>query len=269
MLKNPIFARMSSGTFSGNIKLAILGGGQLGKMMLTKCRQWDVFTMVLDPSPNAPARLLADDFSVGDLMDYQTVVNFGKDADVVTIEIENVNTEALHSLQKQGKKVYPKPETLAIIQSKAKQKQFYTDHNIPTSAHKAYTQKPAWDSIKVPCIWKASRFGYDGFGVKKIETQSDWASVPDVPCVVEDCVTIAKEIAVIVARKETGECVSYPPFEMEFHPQANQVEYVFTPSTLDKDQRTASQALAERVAHKLNHVGLLAVELFWMMIIRC
>ena len=262
MLKNPIFARMSSGTFSGNVKLAILGGGQLGKMMLTKCRQWDVFTKVLDPSPNAPARLLADDFSVGDLMDYQTVVDFGKEADVVTIEIENVNIEALHTLQKQGKKVYPKPETLAIIQSKAKQKQFYTDHNIPNSAHKAYAQKPAWESLKVPCIWKASRFGYDGFGVKKIETQSDWASVPDVPCIVEDCVAIAKEIAVIVARKETGECVSYPPVEMEFHPQANQVEYVFTPSTLDKDQRTASQALAERVAHELNHVGLLAVELF-------
>jgi len=262
VLKNPIFVRMSSGTFSGNVKLAILGGGQLGKMMLTKCRQWDVFTKVLDPSPNAPARLLADDFSVGDLMDYQTVVDFGKEADVVTIEIENVNIEALHTLQKQGKKVYPKPETLTIIQSKAKQKQFYTDHNIPNSAHKAYAQKPAWESLKVPCIWKASRFGYDGFGVKKIETQSDWASVPDVPCIVEDCVAIAKEIAVIVARKETGECVSYPPVEMEFHPQANQVEYVFTPSTLDKDQRTASQALAERVAHELNHVGLLAVELF-------
>ena len=118
---------MSSSTFSSNVKLAILGGGQLGKMMLTKCRQWDVFTKVLDPSPNAPALLLADDFSVGDLMDYQTVVDFGKDADVVTIEIENVNIEALHTLQKQGKKVYPKPETLAIIQSKAKQKQFYTE----------------------------------------------------------------------------------------------------------------------------------------------
>ena len=143
---------MSSGTFSGNVKLAILGGGQLGKMMLTKCRQWDVFTKVLDPSPNAPARMLADDFSVGDLMDYQTVVDFGKNADVVTIEIENFNIEALHTLQKQGKKVYPKPETLEIIQSKAKQKQFYADHNIPTSAFKAYAQKPAWDTIKVPCI---------------------------------------------------------------------------------------------------------------------
>ena len=253
---------MSKSPFSGNVKLAILGGGQLGKMMLTKCRQWDVFTKVLDPSPNAPARLLADDFSVGDLMDYQTVVDFGKDADVVTIEIENVNIEALHTLQKQEKKVYPKPETLAIIQSKAKQKQFYTDHNIPTSAFKAYAQKPAWDSIKVPCIWKASRFGYDGFGVKKIETQSDWASVPDVPCIVEDCVAIAKEIAVIVARKETGECVSYPPVEMEFHPQANQVEYVFTPSTLQHEVSAESQQLAERVAHELNHVGLLAVELF-------
>ena len=262
MLKNPIFARMSNGTFSGNIKLAILGGGQLGKMILTKCRQWDVYTKVLDHSPNAPAQLLADDFSVGDLMDYQTVVDFGKDADVITIEIENVNIEALHNLQKQGKKVYPKPETLEIIQSKAKQKQFYADHNIPTSPHKTYAQKPAWDSLKVPCVWKASRFGYDGFGVKKIETQSDWASVPDVPCIVEDCVAIAKEIAVIVARKETGECVSYQPVEMEFHKQANQVEYVFIPSTLDKKQRTSSQALAERVAHELNHTGLLAVELF-------
>ena len=261
-MKNPTFARMGNAVFSSKQKLAILGGGQLGKMMLVKCRQWDVFTKVLDPSPTAPARLLADDFIVGDLMDYQTVVDFGQQADVVTIEIENVNIEALYTLEKQGKKVYPKPATLEIIQSKARQKQFYAENQFPTSPHKMFAHKPDWKDIETPCIWKASRFGYDGFGVKKIEIQSEWESIPDVPCILEDCVSIAKEIAVIVARNDRGECVSYRPVEMEFHPQANQVEFVFTPSTLNEKQLADSQKLAEQVAHGLEHVGLLAVELF-------
>ena len=261
-MKNPTFARMGNAVFSSKQKLAILGGGQLGKMMLVKCRQWDVFTEVLDPSPAAPARLLADNFIVGDLMDYQTVVDFGQQADVVTIEIENVNIEALYTLEKQGKKVYPKPATLEIIQSKARQKQFYADNQFPTSTHKMFADKPDWKDIETPCIWKANRFGYDGFGVKKIETQSDWESIPDVPCILEDCVSISKEIAVIVARNDKGECVSYRPVEMEFHPEANQVEFVFTPSTLNEKLLADSQKLAEQVAHGLEHVGLLAVELF-------
>ena len=261
-MKNPTFARMRNAVFSSKQTLAILGGGQLGKMMLVKCRQWDVFTKVLDPSPTAPARLLADDFIVGDLMDYQTVVDFGQQADVVTIEIENVNVEALYSLERQGKKVYPKPATLEIIQSKARQKQFYADNQFPSSPFKMFAHKPDWKDIETPCIWKASRFGYDGFGVKKIETQSEWESIPDVPCILEDCVSIAKEIAVIVARNDKGECVSYRPVEMEFHPEANQVEFVFTPSSLNEKQLVDSQKLAEQVAHGLEHVGLLAVELF-------
>ena len=261
-MKNPTFAGMGNAVFSSKQTLAILGGGQLGKMMLVKCRQWDVFTKILDPSSTAPARLLADDFVVGDLMDYQTVVDFGQQADVVTIEIENVNINALYSLEKQGKKVYPKPATLEIIQSKARQKQFYDDNQFPSSPHKIFAHKPDWKDIQTPCMWKASRFGYDGFGVKKIETQSEWESIPDVPCILEDCVSIAKEIAVIVARNERGECVSYRPVEMEFHPQANQVEFVFTPSTLNKKQIADSQKFAEQVAHGLEHVGLLAVELF-------
>jgi 5-(carboxyamino)imidazole ribonucleotide synthase len=262
-VKNPTFAHMGNAVFSSKQKLAILGGGQLGKMMLVKCRQWDVFTEVLDPSPAAPARLLADNFIVGDLMDYQTVVDFGQQADVVTIEIENVNIEALYTLEKQGKKVYPKPATLEIIQSKARQKQFYADNQFQTSTHKMFADKPDWKDIETPCIWKANRFGYDGFGVKKIETQSDWESIPDVPCILEDCVSISKEIAVIVARNDKGECVSYRPVEMEFHPEANQVEFVFTPSTLNEKLLADSQKLAEQVAHGLEHVGLLAVELFF------
>ena len=253
---------MGKAFFSSKQTLAILGGGQLGKMMLVKCRQWDVFTRVMDPSSSAPARLLADDFIVGDLMDYQTVVDFAQEADVVTIEIENVNIEALYTLEKQGKKVFPKPSTLEIIQSKSRQKQFYTDNQFPTSPYKMFKHKPDWKDIKTPCIWKASRFGYDGYGVKKIKTQALWESIPDVPCIIEDYVSIAKEIAVIVSRNDKGECVSYNPVEMEFNPQANQVEFVFTPSTLNKKQSADSQKLAEEVAHGLEHVGLLAVELF-------
>jgi 5-(carboxyamino)imidazole ribonucleotide synthase len=125
-----------------------------------------------------------------------------------------------------------------------------------------FVHKPDWREIEAPCIWKASRFGYDGFGVKKIENQSEWESIPNVPCIIEDCVPIAKEIAVIVARNEKGMCVSYRPVEMEFHPKANQVEFVFTPSTLNGKQLADSQKLAEQVAHGLEHIGLLAVELF-------
>jgi 5-(carboxyamino)imidazole ribonucleotide synthase len=253
---------MDNPAFSNGQTLGVLGGGQLGKMMLTKCRQWDLHTIVLDPSETAPARLLANNFYVGDLMDYQTVVDFGQNADIITIEIENVNVEALQTLQEQGKKVFPKPETLAIIQDKAKQKQFYKTHKLPTADFQSFDIKPDWDSVKAPLIWKASRFGYDGFGVKKIENQQHWEALPDVPCITESCVAIDKEIAIIVARNPKGDCVSYPPVEMEFNSNANQVEFVCYPSTLTPQQANACKTLAEQLTNAIDHVGLLAVELF-------
>ena len=156
--------------FSSSKRLGILGGGQLGKMLLSKCRQWDIHTSVMDPSPSAPARLLADHFVIGDLMDYQTVYDFGLEVDVLTIEIENVNVEALQALSQKGIKVYPRPDALSTIQDKIKQKEFYTLHNIPTAAYRTWANKPDWEDLDAPCIWKSSRFGYDGYGVKKINS---------------------------------------------------------------------------------------------------
>ena len=139
--------------FSSSKRLGILGGGQLGKMLLSKCRQWDIHTSVLDPSPDAPARLLADHFAVGDLMDYQTVYDFGLEMDVLTIEIENVNVDALVALAQKGVKVYPRPEALSVIQDKIQQKEFYATHNIPTAAFSTWTNKPNSEEINAPCIW--------------------------------------------------------------------------------------------------------------------
>ncbi len=248
--------------FSSSKRLGILGGGQLGKMLLSKCRQWDIHTSVLDPSPAAPARLLADHFAVGDLMDYQTVYDFGLEMDVLTIEIENVNVDALVALAQKGVKVYPRPETLSVIQDKIQQKEFYANHNIPTAAFSTWTNKPKWEEINAPCIWKSSRFGYDGYGVKKISNREDWDAVPKVPCLIEDHVEIDREISVIVARSPKGDVKCYEVVEMEFNSKANQVEYVFYPSTLSDAQQQHCQKLAMEVTEALNHVGLLAVELF-------
>jgi len=248
--------------FSSSKRLGVLGGGQLGKMLLSKCRQWDIHTSVLDPSPVAPARLMADTFLTGDLMDYQTVYDFGLQTDVLTIEIENVNVDALQALEAKGVKVYPRPNALSIIQDKIRQKEFYASHNIPTAPFSSWLSKPDWEKIKTPCIWKSSRFGYDGYGVKKINNAQDWKEVAQVACVIEDLVEIEKEISVIVARNPEGEIHTYEVVEMEFNSKANQVEYVFYPSTLSEEEQKNCQKLAVKVAEALDHVGLLAVELF-------
>jgi 5-(carboxyamino)imidazole ribonucleotide synthase len=248
--------------FSSSKRLGVLGGGQLGKMLLSKCRQWDIHTSVLDPSPVAPARLMADTFLTGDLMDYQTVYDFGLQTDVLTIEIENVNVDALEALESKGVKVYPRPKALSIIQDKIKQKEFYATHKVPTAPFSSWSKKPDWEKIKAPCIWKSSRFGYDGYGVKKINNAQDWEEVAQVSCVIEDLVEIEKEISVIVARNPEGKIHSYEVVEMEFNSKANQVEYVFYPSTLSIDQQRHCQKLAVKVAEALDHIGLLAVELF-------
>lgn len=248
--------------FSSSKRLGVLGGGQLGKMLLSKCRQWDIHTSVLDPSPVAPARLMADTFLTGDLMDYQTVYNFGLQTDVLTIEIENVNVDALQALEAKGVKVYPRPKALSIIQDKIRQKEFYASHNIPTAPFSSWSNKPDWEKINAPCIWKSSRFGYDGYGVKKINNAQDWEEVSQVACVIEDLVEIEKEISVIVARNPEGEIQTYEVVEMEFNSKANQVEYVFYPSTLSEEEQKYCQKLAVKVAEALDHVGLLAVELF-------
>lgn len=254
--------------FSSSFSLAILGGGQLGKMLLYETRKWDVYTKVLDPSDEAPCRMACNEFVQGDLMDYDTVYEFAKDADVVTIEIENVNVEALEALEKEGKKVYPSPKTLRNIQDKGIQKRFYAKHTIPTSDFQVFENKAdaitAVESggITLPTVWKSRTGGYDGRGVQVIRSIETFKELPDVPCLLEDLIPFETELAVTVARNANGDIKVYPVVEMEFHPEANQVEYVLCPARINDALAKKAKEVAEKTSKALDHVGLLAIELF-------
>lgn len=254
--------------FSSNFKLGILGGGQLGKMLLNDTRKFDIYTCVLDPSDDAPCKIACNEFFKGDLLDYNTVYNFGKQVDVLTFEIENVNVDALETLEKEGVKVYPTSKTLRTIQNKATQKLFYRDHEIPTAGFSrfAYTSEII-DAIQnggleFPFVWKSAQFGYDGNGVKIIRTEADLKDIPNVECITEDMIPFKNELAVIVCRNPNDEVVTFPVVEMEFHPEANQVEYVICPARIDKHVAKKAQEIALKVSKAFNHVGLLAVEMF-------
>lgn len=254
--------------FSSNFTLGILGGGQLGKMLLTETRKFDITTKVLDPSADAPCRIACNTFVQGALTDFDTVYNFGKDVDVLTIEIENVNVDALKKLQSEGVKVYPSPQTIESIQNKATQKQFYATHNIPTAPFHRFEslanlqQAVANQQITLPFVWKSARFGYDGNGVKIVRQLPDISLLPEGECIAENLVPFAKELAVIVARNVSGEASTYPVVEMEFHPEANQVEYVLCPARISEEIAQKARAIALQVDEAFQVVGLLAVELF-------
>ncbi|ESU27349.1 phosphoribosylaminoimidazole carboxylase, ATPase subunit [Flavobacterium limnosediminis JC2902] len=254
--------------FSSDFKIGILGGGQLGKMLLAETRKFDIQTYVLDPSDEAPCQFGATKFFRGSLMDYDTVYNFGKMVDVLTIEIENVNLDALDTLEKEGMKVYPSPKTLRMIQNKGRQKDFYAENNIPTSFHIRFADltelKNALEKEEVtfPFVWKCAQFGYDGNGVKIVRSAQDLTDLPEVECIAEQMVPFKNELAVIVSRSVSGEIKTYPVVEMEFHPEANQVEYVICPARIDEKVADKARNVALQVSEKFNHVGLLAVEMF-------
>ena len=254
--------------FSSQYKVGILGGGQLGKMLLYNTRKFDIYTCVLDPNPDAPCKLACNEFFVGDLMDFDTVFEFGKKVDTLTIEIENVNVDALDALEKEGIKVYPSAETLATIQNKAKQKLFYVDHNLPTADFRRYAyidelKRAVEHNVQpLPFVWKSAQFGYDGKGVKIVRTIRDLDELPNVECIAETLVPFKKELAVTVARTPDGEVKAYPVVEMEFHPEANQVEYVLCPARISENITKKAELVALKTAAAFHHVGLLAVELF-------
>ncbi|MCQ0111059.1 5-(carboxyamino)imidazole ribonucleotide synthase [Zhouia amylolytica] len=254
--------------FSSDFKLGILGGGQLGKMLLYETRKYDIYTLILDPSNEAPSKVACNEFYQGDLMDFDTVYEFGKKADVLTIEIENVNVDALEKLEDEGKKVFPSPKTLRTIQNKATQKLFYKDKEIPTAdfTRFAYTSEIQAavrnKTLDFPFVWKSARFGYDGQGVKVVKSYSDLDALPNVECIAEEMVPFKNELAVIVARNPDGQIAVYPVVEMEFHPEANQVEYVICPARIEESVAEEAQRIALKVSESFNHVGLLAVEMF-------
>ena len=254
--------------FSSDFTLGILGGGQLGKMLLTETRKFDITTKVLDPSPDAPCRIACNTFVQGNLTDFNTVYNFGKDVEVLTIEIENVNVEALEKLQTEGVKVYPSPQTIKNIQNKASQKQFYATHGIPTAPFQVFQNTESLkkaineQQLTLPFVWKSACFGYDGNGVKIVRQLTDLNLLPNDQCIAESLVPFKKELAVIVARNAKGQVRTYPVVEMEFHPEANQVEYVLCPARIEEAVAQKARTIAIQVAQAFEVVGLLAVELF-------
>ena len=254
--------------FSSNFKLGILGGGQLGKMLLNETRKFDIYTCILDASEDAPCNIACNEFFTGDLLDYDTVLNFGKRVDVLTIEIENVNVDALEALEKMGIKVYPQAKTIRTIQNKARQKLFYVDHNLPTAAFSRFAYKEEilssikHETLNFPFVWKSAQFGYDGMGVKIIKTDSDLDDLPNVECITENFVPFKNELSVIVARNADGNKITYPVVEMEFHPEANQVEYVICPARISKEIAKKAELIALKTSDAYEHIGLLAVEMF-------
>lgn len=254
--------------FSSDFKLGILGGGQLGKMLLYDTRKFDIQTLVLDPSEEAPSRMSCNAFYRGNLNDYDTVYQFGKMCHVITIEIENVNLEALEKLEEEGHLVYPSPKTLRLIKNKGRQKDFYVENNIPTSKHQRFVDIKDLqnaldkDELDFPFVWKSAEGGYDGNGVKIVRSAMDLIHLPEIECLAEALIPFKNELAVIVARNAKGDIKTYPVVEMEFHPEANQVEYVICPARIDEKVAERARAVALEVSKAFNHVGLLAVEMF-------
>ncbi|WP_271856214.1 5-(carboxyamino)imidazole ribonucleotide synthase [Patiriisocius marinus] len=254
--------------FSSNFTLGILGGGQLGKMMLYETRKFDITTHVIDPSAEAPSRISCDYFEQGDLMDFDTVYNFGKNVDVLTFEIEGVNIEALAKLESEGKKVYPSSETLKNIQDKGVQKNFYKHHKIPTAPFLVFktkddlTEAIVRKELTLPFVWKSCTGGYDGNGVSVIRTEEDIIPLAEGSCIAEKLIPFKNELAVIVVRNPSGDVKTYPVVEMEFHPEANQVEYVICPARIDDKVAKNARDIAVKVSEAFKHVGLLAVEMF-------
>jgi 5-(carboxyamino)imidazole ribonucleotide synthase len=254
--------------FSSDFKLGVLGGGQLGRMLLAETQKYDIHTAILDGSPEAPCAQICNEFHIGNLLDFDAVYNFGKLVDVLTIEIEHVNIDALYQLEKEGLKIYPQPSVIEIIQHKGKQKDFFVENEIPTSPHKRFSDKAALlsyykdSATEFPFVWKSAQFGYDGTGVKVVRTLKDLENLADTDCIVEELIPFKNELAVIVARNASGEIKTYPVVEMEFHPEANQVEYVICPARIEDHVASKAREIALNVAKSFEHVGLLAVELF-------
>ncbi len=250
--------------FQSDFKIGVLGGGQLGRMMIQSAIDFNFNVHVLDPDVNAPCKDIATSFTTGALTDYDTVYAFGKDKDLITIEIENVNTAALIQLQKEGKKVYPQPEVIELIKDKVKQKKFYLNNFIPTAQFVETENKQDVASKKhfLPFVNKLATEGYDGRGVQVIRDEKDLEKAFDKPGFVEKLIDFEKEISVIVARNESGEIKTFPTVEMVFHPVHNLVEYLFSPATISADIEEKAQQIAHDVIQKLDMVGLLAIEMF-------
>ena len=254
--------------FSSDFKLGILGGGQLGKMLLQVTSRLSIKTNILDPSEDSPCKNLCNEFEIGNLMDFDAVYQFGKKCDLVTFEIEHVNIEALEKLESEGTKVYPTSKTLKIIQNKNLQKQFFIDNNIPTSdfyyfkSPKDFKNSLHKNQISFPCVWKKTKFGYDGYGVEIIKSIEQIDNLPNEECIIEEFIPFEKELATTIVRNNSGDIQIFPLVQMDFNKESNQVEYVVCPAQVNREIKDLANALAMKVSKSFKHVGLLAIEMF-------
>lgn len=247
-----------------DLKLGILGGGQLGRMLIQEAINYNLTTLILDPDPDAPCKHIANYFECGSITDFDTVYNFGKKADIITIEIEKVNIEALEQLEKEGKQVYPQARVIRLIQDKGVQKQFFKENDIPTAPFQLVNTKEDIrnSTFPFPYILKQRKDGYDGKGVMKINNIADIDQAFDAPCLIEELVDFEKEVAVIVSKNPKGEIRTFPMVEMEFNAEANLVEFLISPSTYPETIQERAEQIARQIATSLNITGLLAVEMF-------
>lgn len=250
--------------YDKDFKLGVLGGGQLGRMLIQQAISWDVNVYCLDPSKEAPCKEVSNGFTLGDFNDYDAVKAFGKDKDVLTIEIEHVNTKALHELEEEGVKVFPQAHIIDLVKDKGAQKEFYKQHGFPTSDFVLVEGK---DEVERQykeggIVQKLRTGGYDGRGVQVLRSRESLSNAFEEPSLIEDLVDIDKELSVIVARNEKAEVTSFPVVDMEFNEEANLVEFLYAPASISKELEKEARDLAERLITELGMIGLLAVELF-------
>lgn len=255
---------MKAKWYGDNLKLGMLGGGQLGRMFIQEATNYDVAVHVMDGDENAPCKNTAASFTHGSITDFDAVYAFGQDKDVITVEIENVNAEALEQLEKEGKSVYPQSRVLKIIRDKGLQKQFYRENNIPTADFELLENQSELlnHTSKFPMVQKMRTGGYDGKGVQILKTESDCNKGFDVPSILEKMIPFQKELSVIVARNPKGETSVFPTVECEFSEELNLVEFLFAPAAVSKEIENKAEKLAIEIITKLDMVGILAVEYF-------
>ena len=254
---------MAKTWYGSEYKIGVLGGGQLGRMLIQAANSLDIQLHMLDPDPQAPCALISHSFTQGSLLDYNTVLEFGQNKDLITVEIENVNTDALKVLEQKGVKVFPQPRVLELIRDKGLQKQFYLDNHIPTAPFVYWgANEKEGLPFEFPVVHKLRTGGYDGKGVNIIQDQQALENSFKEASIIEACIAFEKELSVIVARNENGQTNCFPLVECEFNPEANLVEFLFSPAEVQADIATKAQAIAIQIIEKLDMVGLLAVEFF-------
>lgn len=242
------------------MKIGILGGGQLGRMFIQEALKYDDEFYVLDPSVDCPCAYISR-FTKGDFNDYQTVVDFGKDKDVLTIEIEHVNVDALEELENQGVKVVPNSKIIKVIQQKILQKEFYQKNGLPSPDFQIIKKKSE-ANFPLPFVQKLNTGGYDGKGVQVMRTERDLEKLWDAPSVLEELVDIDKELSVIIAKNERGEIRIFPVTEMVADPKLNLLDFNICPASISDEVQKQIDEIAKRFIQSAESSGLFAIELF-------